>query len=295
MSVAALLFALAVVASPVSAAPAASSRIPSFAHIYLIVMENHEYSSIVGTSRAPFINGLIHRYGLAGNYFAVTHPSQPNYLALFGGATFDVHDDAVHRLARPNLVDRLEAGGRSWHVYAQDVPGPCATLASHRGGRDLDGAGGSYVRKHEPAISFRDIASRPKRCARITHLASFDPAAANFELIVPNMINDMHDGTIAQGDAFLRDFVPRITTSPAFSNSLLLITWDEGSTSRRGGGKVATIVVASSVVAGFRSTVRHDHFSLLRTIEDAWGLTCLKRSCSANNLHEFFPASSGAG
>lgn len=147
----------------------------------------------------------------------------------------------------------------------------------------------------EPAISFRDIATHPERCARITRLAPFDPAATDFELIVPNMTNDMHDGTVAQGDAFLGDFVPRITSTAAFSNGLLLITWDEGSTSRGGGGHVATIVVAPGVPPGYRSTIRHDHYSLLRTIEDAWGLACLKWTCAANNLREFFPGSSAGG
>jgi hypothetical protein len=267
---------------------AAAAALPSFSHIYMIVMENHEYGSIVGSSRAPFLNGLIRRYGLATNYHAVSHPSEPNYLALFAGSTFGIRDDGIHNLVGRDLADQLAAHGRTWHVYAQDLPSRCFTGASARGGVDLVGAAGWYARKHEPAISFTDIARSTTRCGLITRLAVFNPNTANFELIVPNMTNDMHDGAVAQGDAFLRAFVPRITGSPSFATSLLVITWDEGSTSLGGGGHVATIVISPAVRAGFRSAVSHDHYSLLRTVEDAWGLGCLNRSCSANDLREFF-------
>ncbi len=269
-------------------AAATTASVPAFSHVYLIVMENHEYGSIVGSSHAPYINALIRRWGLATNFHAVAHPSEPNYLALFGGSTFGVQDDSVHNLGARNLVDQLEAHGRSWHVYAQDLPSRCSTTSAARGGVDLVGLAGWYARKHEPAISFTDISRNPARCARITRLSSFSPTAANFELIIPNTTNDMHDGTIAQGDAFLRAFVPRITSSPAFANSLLVITWDEGSTSLGGGGRVATLVISPHVPAGFRSATSHTHYSILRTIQDAWGLGCLYQTCTANDLGEFF-------
>jgi phosphatidylinositol-3-phosphatase len=266
----------------------ATTYVPAFAHVYVIVMENKEYGSIVGSSRAPYINSLIKRYGLATNYTAVTHPSEPNYLALWAGSTFGIHDDYVHNISARNLADQLAAHGRSWHVYAQDLPRTCSTASSAYGGTDLVGAAGWYVRKHEPAISFTDISGSSTRCARITRLSTFSPTAANLELIVPNMTNDMHDGTIAQGDAFLKAFVPRITSSSAFANSLLVITWDEGTTTLGGGGHVATVVVSPRTPAGYRSSTAHNHYSLLHTIEDAWGLGCLNRTCYANDLREFF-------
>ena len=251
-------------------------------------MENHEYGSVVGSAKAPYINALIRRYGLATNYTAVAHPSEPNYLALWGGAVFGVRDDGIHNISATNLADQLFARGRSWHVYAQDLPSNCSTVSAAYGGVDLVGAPGWYVRKHEPAISFTDISRKPARCARITRLSSFSPTAANFELIVPNMTNDMHDGSIAQGDAFLRAFVPRITGSSAFASSVLVITWDEGTTSLGGGGRVATLVVSPRTRPGTRATTAHNHYSLLRTIENAWGLGCLNRTCAANDLREFF-------
>ncbi len=267
---------------------AAPAAIPDLHHIYLIVMENRGFGAIVGNADAPYINGLIAEGGLATSYDAVSHPSEPNYLALFAGSTFGIGDDGVYHLGGRNLADQLAAGHRSWHVYAQDYPGGCSQVASARGPVDFAGAAGTYARKHVPAISFTDISNNAPRCARITHLAGFDPAASDFEMIVPNLTNDMHDGTIAQGDAFLRSFVPTITESAAFADSLLIITWDEGTSNQGGGGRVATILVSGAVPAGYRSAVRHDHYSLLRTIEDAWGLGCLRRTCHANDLREFF-------
>ncbi|HEY3523500.1 MAG TPA: alkaline phosphatase family protein [Candidatus Limnocylindrales bacterium] len=266
----------------------AVARVPVFGHVYVLVMENKEEGRIIGNAAAPFLNDLATHGGLATEYHAVAHPSQPNYLALFAGTTFGITDDDVHDLDAPTLADQLEAAGRTWHVYEQDLPGRCFTGARSYGGPDLLGAAGWYVRKHDPAISFLGIAGNSARCAHITNLASFDPAAADFELIVPNETNDMHDGTVAQGDAFLEAFVPRITSSPAFADSLLVITFDEGSTASGGGGEVAAVLVSPLIAPGTQSAVEHDHYSLLRTIEAAWGLGCLARSCDANDLGEFF-------
>jgi hypothetical protein len=277
------------VAGPAAGAATAAGRLPAFDHVYLIVMENREYGSIVGSPNAPYINSLIGTYGLATNYDAVSHPSEPNYLALFGGSTFGVTNDGIYNLARSNLAKQLWSAGLSWHVYEQDYPGHCSRTSAARGGVDLVGVAGWYARKHNPAISFRNIARHPDRCANITSLASFDPGAAKFEMIVPNTKNDMHSGATAQGDAFLQAFVPLITGSPAFAHSLLLITWDEGWTHRGGGGHVATIVVSPLLkAAGIQSAVPHNHYSLLRTIEAGLGVPCLRKACRANDLAEFF-------
>ncbi len=263
-----------------------TSGVPAFAHVYVIVMENHGLSGILGNGAAPYLNSLIARYGLATDYRAVAHPSEPNYLALFSGSTQGVSDDGVHNIAAVTIADQLDAAGRTWRVFAQNVPPGCFQGYSARGGPD---GPGTYARKHEPAISFTDISGNPARCANITDFARFDPASADYELIIPNMCNDMHDCGVAQGDRFLAGFVPRILDSAAWQRGgVLFITWDEGS----GSEPVATLVIAPGVPAGFRSSVPHDHYSLLRTIEDAWGLPCLAHACSANAMAEFFPAAS---
>jgi Phosphoesterase family. len=253
--------------------------------VYVIVMENTEYGSIVGSSAAPYINGLIAQYGLATNYDAVSHPSEPNYLALFSGSTQGVADDGIYDINGNNLADQLEAHGKTWSVFAENVPLGCFTGSSSSGGED---GSGTYVRKHEPAISFRDISGDASRCTKITDFTRFDPAASDFELIVPNLCNDMHDCSIATGDTWLSTFVPRITSSPAFVNSALLITWDEGTTNVGGGGHVATVVVSPLTGLGYRSATAYNHYSLVRTVQDAWGLPCLNQTCGANNLSEFF-------
>ena len=248
-------------------------------------MENREYGTIVGSSDAPYINRLIARYGLATNYRATTHPSQPNYIALFSGSTQGVTNNGVHDLARRNLVDQLAAHGISWRVFAQNVPLGCYKGATASGGPD---GSGTYARKHEPAISFRSITRRASRCARISNFSHFGPSAARFELIVPNMCNSMHDCSTATGDAFLSTFIPKLLKSPAMKGSALFLTWDEGSSNLGGGGRIATVVIGPTVKKGYHSAKRHTHYSLLRTIENAWGLGCLNRSCSANDLREFF-------
>jgi len=272
--------------------PDLTSPIPTFDHVYLIVLENHGLASVLGDPGAPYLNSLIAKYGLATNYVAVARPSQPNYIALFGGSTRGIADNENHDLSGRNLADQLEAHGRSWRVFAQNVPSGCFTGVEASGGPDGTGA---YSRKHEPAISFTDISSNPARCANIVDFSHFDPAAADFELIIPNRCNDMHDCAVDVGDRFLAGFVPRILDSPGFrAGGALFITFDEGTENSSGGEQqVAMIVAGPGVPAGFRSNVQHTHYSLLRTIEDTFGLGCIDEDCDANNMSEFFTAPGG--
>ncbi len=271
------------VATP--APPVAGGSLPNFSHVYVIMLENKEYSSIVGSSSAPFINSLIARYGLATNYYAVGHPSEPNYIALTSGGTQGVSDDGVHNLGADNVFSQVAASGRTWHAYMQGFPGNCSTVASSSSVSDGPGLAGGYVRKHDPAISYTSISGNSAACANITNLASFDPAAANLEFITPNLINDMHDGTVADGDNFLKAFLPEITGSPAFANSVVFVTVDEGSSNANGGGHVMTIAITPNMTAGFQATGAYSHYSLLRTIEQAWGLPLLGNASSASSLN----------
>ncbi len=238
-------------------------------------MENQEYSSIVGSKQAPYLNSLIARYGVATDFYAETHPSEPNYIALTSGGLQGTDSDGYYNLSAPNLFDQIEAAGKTWHVYAQGYPGGCFAGSVSAVVVDGPGAAGEYARKHNPAISYASIVHDPARCARITHLAGFDPAAADFEFIVPNQINDMHSSSTAAGDIFLRTFVPEITGSAAFGNSVLFITWDEGDTNDNGGGHIATIIASPNMPPGSHFDGPATHYSMLRTIELAWGLPFL--------------------
>jgi hypothetical protein len=256
-------------------------RLPNFKHVYVIIFENKEYSSIVGSSSAPYINSLISKYGLSTNFTAETHPSEPNYIALTSGATQGVTDDGGYNLGVNNLFDQITASGRTWRSVQQGNPGNCFTGSSSSAVVDGVGKSGAYVRKHNPAISYTSISGNAAKCANITNLASFDPAAANFQFITPNMINDMHDGTVADGDNFLKAFLPKITTSAAFANSVVYITFDEGTTGVSGGGHIATLAITSNMTPGFKATAAYTHYSMLRTIEQAWAMPYLGSAASA--------------
>jgi hypothetical protein len=267
-------------------APSGVAPVPNFGHIFVILMENEESTSIIGSGAAPSINALARQYGLATSYTAVSHPSEPNYLAIWSGSTQGVTDDGLHSFGSGlTIADQIEASARSWHVAAQNVPLGCYTGLTASGGED---GPGTYARKHEPAISWTSVSGNPTRCARITDLSHFDPTLGDLWFIAPNLCNDMHDCSIATGDAFLKGFMPTILSSPAFATSLVVLSWDEGSTSLGGGGRIVTLVISPLAKAGFTSSIAHSHYSLLRTIEDAWGLPCLANACSANDLHEFF-------
>ncbi|MGD0018559.1 MAG: alkaline phosphatase family protein [Candidatus Limnocylindrales bacterium] len=271
--------------------PSPIEGIPAFKHVYVIIMENKEYGSIVGARAAPYENSLIARYGLATSFYAETHPSEPNYIALTSGDLNGTHSDGYYNLHVANVFDQIEAAGRTWHVYAQGYPGHCYTGTIAAAVADGPGAPGQYVRKHNPAISYSSIESNKTRCANITHLAGFDPAAADFELIIPNQINDMHSSSVAAGDAFLKVFVPRITGSAAFVDSVLFITWDEGGTNRQGGGHIATIVVSPGMTPASRYAGAATHYSMLRTIEDAWRMPYLGKAAQTAPL--VFPYQTG--
>ena len=278
----------AVVATPLISAATGSNRpVPTFSHVFTIVLENKSASSVIGSRDAPYLNELAARYGLAEAYQAVAHPSQPNYLALFSGSTHGVTDDKPRDITAPTLADQLEATGHTWRVYAENVPGDCYRGATASTG-GTDGAG-TYVRKHEPAISFTTISGSLARCASIRPMSDFDPAASTYALIVPNMCNDAHDCPLSTADAWLKKYVPQILGSKAWSDGgVLFITFDEADGQDRAANRVATLVIAPTVVAGMRSPVPHSHYSLLRTIQAGIGLDCLGLSCQANTLGEFF-------
>jgi acid phosphatase len=267
-----------------TASPTPGSGLPVFNHIYVIILENKEYGRIVGSSAAPYINSLIARYGQITNLYAETHPSEPNYIALTSGGLQGTSTDGSYDLSVPNLFDQIEASGRTWRTYAQGYPGDCYKPYIADAVVDGTGALGDYVRKHNPAMSYTSISGNPSRCANITKLEGFDPAAADFEMIIPNEINDMHSSSVGAGDEFLKEFVPQIIDSPAFARSVLFITFDEGDSNDQGGGHIATIVASPGMKPGSQFTGPATHYSMLRTIELAWGLPLLGEATTASTI-----------
>jgi acid phosphatase len=250
-------------------------------------MENEEASGITASSM-PYLYGLSNQFGRATKMYGIAHPSEPNYLGFWSGSTQGVTDDGVYNITAPTLASQVTAAGKQWRVYAQNVPGNCFTGSSASGGIDGPGVAGTYVRKHEPAISFTAVQNSPTECAKIQPLAAFNPTAFNVAFVAPNLCNDMHDCSLATGDAFLAAFLPQVFNSPDWAHTLLIVTFDEGSSSANGGGNIFTLV-ARQGLSGFTSSTTYNHYGVLRTIENVLGLGCLANSCNATPLTEFLP------
>jgi hypothetical protein len=283
---------LPVVVKPAITSPP-SGGIPAFSHIFIIVMENHEYSSVIGSASAPYFNHLAQQYGLATNFYAIRHPSLPNYLAITGGSTFGITNDCTKCfIDAPNLLDQLEEAGKSWKAYMEGMPSPCFVG---------DSKATKYVQKHNPFIYYNDIRLNTARCNQIVPFTQFAQdlaanAVPNFVWITPNLCNDTHDCTVSVGDAWLQSWVPQVLAAPAWQqNGALIITYDEGSTSlgcctNASGGHIATLVISPLGRPAYQSSVAYDHYALLRTIESAWGMLPLDNAgCAcAPAMADFF-------
>lgn len=256
--------------------PAATSRAQR--HVFVIVMENHGYTAVIGNPAAPYTGSLARRYGLATNSHGIGHPSLPNYLAMLGGSTFGIASDCADcSVDASNLADQLERAHLTWKAYMEGLPSPCFT----------GGSSGRYAKKHDPFVYFRDIASNPARCrARVVPLTTFTSDAArgslpNLSFIAPDLCHDTHDCSVATGDAWLRSFVPGILRSAAWKDGgVIVITYDEDSADNH----IPTLVISPQLAAGARSSRYVSHYSLLRGIEDLFGLTPLRRAAGATDL-----------
>jgi phosphatidylinositol-3-phosphatase len=257
-------------------------------HIIWVWFENRESSQITATT-APYFTSFAAANVNLTNFYGVSHPSQPNYLDAFSGSNQGVTDDGycTFPASTDNLAKQLAAAGKSWRVYAQNFPGGCFNGTSNTGGIDGPGLAGQYVRKHSPAIGFESVRLDATQCTYIQPLANFDPTV-NFAFVVPNMTNDMHDGTTAQGDAFLQAFVPLVTASPDWEHTLLIVTFDEGTTTVNGGGHVYT-TAAAPWLAHTNVATFYNHFSVLRTIEEVYGLPFLGSAATATTMTELLP------
>jgi phosphatidylinositol-3-phosphatase len=257
----------------VCALPAARAapQVPEFDHVIVIVFENKESGSVLGTRAAPTFNRYARAYGTLTRYYAITHPSLPNYLALVSGSTHGVTTDCTDcTVDAPNLAVALEEGGRTWKTYAEGLPGSGFT-----GGRS-----GRYAKKHNPFLYFSAVADDSKRRAQVvpfTQLAGDLRAKRlpDFALIVPDLCNSMHDCGVATGDAWLRRVTPPLLKLP---RTVVFILFDEGQTRERGGGHVPALALGTAVRPHSRFTGLAGHYRVLRTIEEAWALPLLGES-----------------
>ena len=291
-------------------------QIGKFKHVFVIMMENTGYAALIGNPNAPWINQAAQTYGLAKNYYGVSHPSQPNYIAATSGSTNGVVGDSPVTINVPNIVDQLEAHHKTWTAYMQSLS-LCTTKLDTACGNQL------YERKHNPFVSYSDVQSSPSRMANIVDLSRLDTDlasghVANYVWISPDQCSDMHgrgapstdpcnfgnvQGLISAGDTFLKNEVGKIMSSRAWTgNSAIFIAWDESdftgtgfngfgddsgccdSVTGQGGGHVVSLVITRGQDDPMTSSVAYNHYSILRTIEASWRLGCLGFTCDKANV-----------
>ena len=239
------------------ALPVAAESLPRPEHVVIVVEENKSFDQVIGNPAAPYINELAKRGVLFTQSYGVTHPSQPNYLALFSGSTHNVAGNTCpQQLTGDNLASLLLAKGLGFASYSESMPQPGFEGCAY----------GAYMRKHNPVANWKELASYNR---------TFREFPADFEklptvsLVAPDQRSDMHDGSVAQGDAWLRQNIEPFVRWAMQHNSLLIVTWDEDDGSA--GNRVATLFVGPMVGPGV-SGERIDHYNVLRTIEDMYGL-----------------------
>jgi hypothetical protein len=200
----------------------ASRGVPQLEKVMIVVFENEDASSV---QDQPFFSEFAKAGATLLNIKAVSHPSQPNYIAMTSGGTQGIWNDSNHDINATNIVDLLEAKGKTWKAYAEGWPGKCFTGARS----------GTYARKHVPFISYLNIQKNPARCANIVDASQMDQDLANgtlpdYAFYTPDMNNDGHDTSVEYADRyFARRFGP-LLKDPRFAKETLIATFDEGET-----------------------------------------------------------------
>ncbi len=272
--------------------PASSVR---FDHVFIVVEENANYSDVIANPAMPYFNGLANQYGLATNYFAVAHPSSPNYFELTTGQTLAPLSltDAVTPRNFPvdanNVVRDLLAAGKTWKSYAEDIPS-----VGYTGGDT-----GRYAVRHNPLAYFTDVQNDAKQAQNLVPFGQLaaDLNTANlpsYSFIVPNLCNDAHDCSLGTADAWLQTNIDPLIRSPQFQiDGLLVIVFDEANTLdlTSGGGHVAAVVVSPLAKRAYKSIAFYQHQSVLRLMLEGLGVTKLPGdAAAAPPMWEFFTA-----
>jgi hypothetical protein len=252
--------------------PAAPVQAAGTRPLVVIYMENHERSSIVSSTSAPYMNQLRNQGKDFTHYYGVTHPSLPNYLALGNGSTNGKQGtDSISagEISGTTVWNQLAGAGINFNVYEESMPSVCY------GG----GSSGQYQLKHNPATPFHDVFTNNTVCSHVKPYPGPGAPLAAMNFVAPNMCNDMHDCSIATGNGWLQANVPPMLSQGA----KVIITFDEGSTSDHGGGNIYTVEYYNGITP-VDKTATYNHYSLLKAIEMKFGLTPLNSAASATKL-----------
>jgi phospholipase C len=268
---------------------------PTYKHVIWIWFENHSSSSIIGSSQAPYFNTIANECGLATNYHNLSHPSLPNYVGATSGLAvssltpFD--GDCNPTGSCTTTSASIFSQGETWKAYEESMPSNCYKSNS-----------GEYAVRHNPPPYFTSLTGCSTKDVPYSQLATdlAGNALPAFSFITPNLIDDMHDGTVAQGNTWLSNNLPKILSSPEYTsgNTAVFITFDEGSGGTKGENcatnttdnscKIPTIVVSPSTKAGTKSGTLFNHYSLLATAEHLLGLPALRQAASATTMTAAF-------
>jgi hypothetical protein len=296
------------------AAPAAAAGFPQYDHVFTIMLENQTLTSLISNPAAPVLNALANQYGLASNYTGVGDPSEPNYVGMLAGSTFGLADDNPyfwpgHTQNVANLMSQLEGAGKTWKGYIQSLP-----YAGYKGYCfpekciGIPDSDPLYASKHNGIMNFANLQT-PSELAKMTPYTQLaadlkSGALPNLSYIVPDMCHDMHgappycvdsgngksiedDWLTAGGDAFVGQTVNAITSSPVWTtgNTAIVVTFDEGSSATT---KTAAIVVTNHGPRGVTDNTAYNHYSLLASLQQTFGLGCLLNSCTATPMAPLF-------
>jgi len=264
----------------------ASSGGSQFGHVFVVTEENTDYSSVIGSSSMPYLNGLAQQYGLATQYYANTHPSIGNYFMLATGQIITNDDNFSTVQNVPNIVRSLLAAGKTWKSYAEDIPNACY----------LGGDTGNYARKHNVFPLLSDVANDPVQACNNVPFTQFATDLANgtlphFSNIVPNLCNDAHDCGLSTADTWLKNNIDPLIKSATFQqDGLLIIVFDEaGSDNTNGGGRIVWVAVSPKSKLGYQSTTLYQHQSTLRLILKGLGINVFPgAAANAPDMSEFF-------
>jgi hypothetical protein len=275
-----------------------AASLPPIRTVFVILMENESLSSIKGNTDAPYINNvLLPQASHCEQYYAIGHPSLPNYLWLEAGTNFGVADDnppsANHQSTANHLVTLLNNSGVSWKAYEENISGTTVPLTDAY----------PYAVRHNPFVYFDDVTGtlNPNFAYGIAHIRPYSElirdltnhTVAAYNFITPNVCDDMHDScppvsnVIRQGDNWLSTEIPKIMSSSAYTNNgAIFIVWDEGS----GTSSIGLICLSPLAKGnGYASTVHYTHSSLLRTVQEVFHVTPLIRdAANASNLSDLF-------
>jgi phosphatidylinositol-3-phosphatase len=248
-----------------------AAAVPQFDHIVLVMFENKKYSSINGSSSAPYFNSLAARGAKFSQSFAITHPSQPNYVALFSGSTQGVTDDScpINLGSKTNLASQLIGAGKTFTGYSEAMPSDGYTGCSS----------GTYRRKHNSWVDFSNVPASSN--VRYSGFPSDFTQLPTVAFVTPDMCNDMHDCAIGTGDTWLKNHLDGYAQWAKRHNSLLIVTFDEDSGTSV--NQIFTVFVGAHVKAGTYSE-SINHYTVLRTIEASYGLPGINNAASKSPI-----------